>query len=65
MPPGREQALAQFVLMLRDGRIEPPKALAEATDPESLLSDPEPLEIPDLQPEVPSDTVLRDGRSES
>lgn len=65
VPPGREQALAQFVVMLRDERVEPPRALTEATDPQRLLPDPEPLEIPDLQPEVPSDTVLRDGRSES
>jgi hypothetical protein len=65
VPPGREQALAQFVAMLRDERVEPPKGLTEPTDPQSLLAEPEPLEIPDLQPEVPSDTVLRDGRSES
>ena len=65
VPPGREQALAQFVVMLRDERVEPPKALTQATDPEALLPELEPLEIPDLQPELPSDTVLRDGRSES
>ena len=65
MPPGREQALAQFVAMLRDERVEPPKALTEATDTAAVLPELEPLEIPDLQPEQPSDTVLRDGRSES
>jgi hypothetical protein len=65
MPPGRERALAQFVVMLRDARVEPPKALTEATDPEARLPDPEPLEILDLEPIAPSETVPRDGRSES
>jgi hypothetical protein len=65
VPPGREQALAQFVVMLRDERVEPPKALTEASDPLALLPELAPLEILDLEPEAPSDTVLRDGRSES
>jgi hypothetical protein len=65
VPHGREQALAQFVVMLRDARVEPPKALTEATDPEALLPELEPLEILDLEPIAPSETVLRDGRSES
>jgi hypothetical protein len=65
VPPGREQALVQFVSMLRDPRVEPPKLLADATDPEAPLPDIEPIKILDLDPKTPSDPVKLDGRSES
>jgi hypothetical protein len=62
VPAGGEEALAQFVSLLRDPTVVAPRSLTDATDPETPLRDPEPLEILDLQPR-PFDIAPLDGRS--
>jgi hypothetical protein len=64
VPGGEEKALEQFVSLLRDPTVVAPRSLTDATDPETPLRDPEPLEILDLQPR-PFDIAPLDGRSQS